>query len=96
MEAKEISKAKLSSFDAVKETVVLNNNEIKILSAPTVQAAYGFPAIPIDDQQKYIVSIRHKSSVASTSNLFLRLEQYNASLLVGKTHLSLVAAVSYT
>lgn len=61
--------------------------EIKILSTPDTNVAYGFPAIPIDDKQKYTIVIRHKSSAASTDGLYLIFQEYNASLPVTKTHI---------
>lgn len=61
--------------------------EIKILSTPDDTVAYGFPAIPIDDKQKYTIIIRHKSSDDSVDGLYLRFYQYDAALPVGKTHI---------
>lgn len=64
-----------------------NYDSIKILSTPDTTVAYGFPAIPIDDKNKYTITIRHKSSAACVDGLHLRLDQYNADLPVGKTHI---------
>lgn len=59
----------------------------QILGAPDADVGYGFPAIPIDDKQKYRLTIRHKSSTASATGLFLRFNELNTFLPAGKTHI---------
>lgn len=61
--------------------------EINIAHASDNTIGYGFAAIPIDDKQKYTIVIRHKAPVASGSGLYLRMNQYNAALPAGKTHI---------
>lgn len=49
--------------------------------------AYGFPAIPIDGRQQYRVTIRHRSSGATVSGLYLRMLALDSDLQINKTHL---------
>jgi len=53
------------------------------------QVAYGFPAIAIDDQQQYRVTIRHKYGAATTtSGLYLRVNETASALGAGLTHVA--------
>jgi hypothetical protein len=47
----------------------------------------GWPAIPIDDRQTYYVTIRHKSSAAAGNGLYLSVQQLNAAMGAGYTHI---------
>ena len=60
---------------------------IQILSTPDTEVGYGFPAIPIDDTATYQFTIRHKSSAASASGLQLLVNELNAALPSGATHI---------
>lgn len=60
---------------------------IRIASTPDTDVGYGFPAIPIDDSATYSLTIRHKSSASSADGLYLRMNEYNAALPAGVTHI---------
>ena len=51
--------------------------------------AFGFPAIPIDHKKQYRVTIRHESTASSTNGLYLRMQELNAALQSGQTHIGL-------
>ena len=57
----------------------------------TVNVSFGFPAIPIDDQKKYFITIRHKSSGAAATGLYLRMQELDSALDAGTTHIGLEA-----
>ncbi len=59
---------------------------IRINHATDATIAYGWPAIPIDDQQQYRVTIRHRADVQATDGLYLRFNELDAALPSGKTH----------
>ncbi|RMG91866.1 MAG: hypothetical protein D6706_17765, partial [Chloroflexi bacterium] len=69
---------------------------IQILSSPDTTVGYGFPAIPIDDKQKYRVTIRHKSSGAASSGLYLRFNELSTDLPSGKTHVGVTSGNQVT
>jgi hypothetical protein len=60
---------------------------IQILSTPNTTVGYGFPAIPIDASATYQLRIRHKSSASSSDGLYLRFNEINTALPLGKTHI---------
>jgi hypothetical protein len=60
---------------------------IEISTSPDASVAYGFPAIPIDDNKQYIVTVRHRSSGADADGLYLRFNEIGGYLVTGKTHI---------
>ena len=64
------------------------NLGMRILSAPDLTVAYGWPAIPIDDRAVYTVSIRHRSETTSTEGYYLRLGEIAGPLPDGETHVT--------
>jgi hypothetical protein len=48
---------------------------------------FGWPAVPIDDQQVYEVRIRHRSDTVDANGLFIRMQEYDSDLPSGKTHI---------
>ncbi|KKN05809.1 hypothetical protein LCGC14_1083630 [marine sediment metagenome] len=67
---------------------------MRIKGTPDANVGFGFPAIPIDDKQKYRVTIRHRSSATSANGLFLRMQELNTFLPAGKTHVGLATGES--
>jgi len=63
-----------------------NKNFMRLEHTTDNAFGYGFPAIPIDDQQKYRVTIRHKSSGVTANGLYLRMEYTGNPLDQGNTH----------
>ena len=57
----------------------------------SVSVSFGFPAIPIDDEKKYFITIRHKSSGAAATGLYLRMQELDSALDAGTTHIGLEA-----
>lgn len=47
---------------------------------------FGWPAIPIDDGLQYTIAIKHKSSSASATGLYLRISESSTGLAPGTTH----------
>lgn len=76
------SRAYLTYLDAP------TNTQAKIVR-PASNVAYGFPAIPVDENLTYTIEIRHKSSAASATGLYLRMNEKNSALATGKTHIGL-------
>lgn len=64
----------------------------QILSTTDDSVGYGFPAIPIDDTQSYELTIRHKSSASDSDGLYLRFNELNTALPLGKTHVGVSAS----
>lgn len=46
----------------------------------------GWPAIPINDKQTYRINIRHRSSAAAGTGLFIGFNECASALVSGKTH----------
>ena len=65
-----------------------SNLGMRILSAPDLTVAYGWPAIPIDDRAVYTVSIRHRSETTSAEGYYLRLSEIAGPLADGETHVT--------
>lgn len=57
-----------------------------IAGTPDNTVAYGFPAIPVDENLEYKITIRHKSSSAGNSGLYVRFNEFNNVMPTGKTH----------
>ncbi len=47
----------------------------------------GFPAVEIDDKRIYTITLRHYASASSASGLTLRIDERDAPLRVGATHI---------
>jgi Domain of unknown function (DUF1983) len=63
------------------------NTWVRISHATDTNIAYGFPAAPIDDQQSYLITIRHRADVQDTAGLYIRFNELNAALPSGLTHI---------
>jgi len=61
---------------------------LKIQHPSDWNVAYGFPAIPIDDKQRYRVVITHRSGQSTTTGLYLRFNELNTALPQGQTHVT--------
>jgi len=60
---------------------------VTIAHATDNKVAYGFPAIPVDDAITYEIIVRHRSLLASASGFYLRMNELDGPLGVGKTHI---------
>ena len=78
--------------NTIGKSQILRNasGNLVILGGPDLTVAFGFPAIPIDDKLEYKIIVRHKSSAATVSGLYLRMNEYNGALPSGKTHVAQV------
>ena len=63
---------------------------IRLNHVSDTQVAYGFAAIPIDDKETYEIIIRHRCNATGTTGLYLRLNELNSALPIGKTHIGWV------
>ena len=74
---------------AARDELVALATGMRITSNADTTVAFGFPAVPIDDQIQYTVIVRHASSATSTQGLFLRFNELAGSLMSGDTHVNL-------
>jgi len=65
---------------------------LRIRHPSDTKVAYGFPAITIDDKQRYRVVITHRSGQSTTTGLYLRFNETSSPLGQGKTHVGLDGA----
>ena len=63
-----------------------NKNWITLVDTVDSSIAYGFPAIAIDDNLTYTVTVTHKSPTTSTTGLYIRMNELNTDLPAGFTH----------
>lgn len=63
------------------------NPGLSIQGVTDPNVAAGFPAIPIDDELQYEVTIRHQSTATSATGLYLRFNESSVALTDGNTHL---------